>query len=139
MGWSTAYRAWSFPMSDPAQHVVGIRLRRPDGTKLSVPGGKEGLFIPVGQPTGPAGARLLICEGVTDTAALLDLGFPAVVGRPSCSGGVALIVALVQERRPAEVVLMADADEPGVRGANNLASVLVAYGPAVRVVVVQLT
>jgi hypothetical protein len=32
------------------------------------------------------------------------------------------------------VVIMADGDEPGQRGAENLASVLVAYAPAVRVI-----
>jgi 5S rRNA maturation endonuclease (ribonuclease M5) len=131
IGWSAHYGAWSFQMVDLAGAVLGIRLRRPNGSKFSVSGGKEGLFLPVlPDLTGP---RLLICEGPTDTAALLHLGFANVVGRPSCTGGIKLLVELVRLRKPSEVVIVADADEPGRRGADNLASVLVAYVPAVRV------
>lgn len=79
------------------------------------------------------GGRLLVCEGPTDTAALLDLGLSAV-GRPSCSGGVKLLVELVKQRRPAEVVIVADGDAPGQRGAGNQAAVLVAYCAAVRII-----
>jgi hypothetical protein len=65
-------------------------------------------------------------------AALLDLGLLAV-GRPSCTGGVRLLVELVKQRRPAEVCIIADGDAPGQRGAGNLAAVLLAYCPAVRI------
>ena len=58
-------------MTDVDGNVWGIRIRRPDGAKFSIKGGKEGLFIP--EEFG--GDRLLIAEGPTDTAALLDLGF----------------------------------------------------------------
>jgi hypothetical protein len=132
IGWSVHHRAWSFPMTDAAGKVVGIRLRRPNGAKFSVTGGKEGLFLPTDDTTDNA---MLICEGATDTAALLDMGFSNVVGRPSCSGGVKFVVDLVQLRMPAEVVIVADADKAGQRGAENLASVLVAYTKLVRVVV----
>jgi len=142
IGWSTAYSAWTFPMSDAHGQVVGIRLRRPDGHKLSVKGGHEGVFIPEGLasphpdplPKGEGiGGRLLVCEGPTDTAALLDLGLPAV-GRPSCTGGVRHAVDLVRRLAVPEVVIVADADTPGRRGAENLASVLAAYSPAVRII-----
>jgi hypothetical protein len=131
-GWSADHGAWAFPMTDAGGNVRGIRLRRPNGFKYSVTGGKEGLFLPAtaGAPAGP----LLVVEGPTDAAALLDLGFENVAGRPSCTGGVMLLVELVQRRRPPEVVVVSDADEPGRRGAGNLASVLVAYAPAVRVI-----
>jgi hypothetical protein len=131
IGWAGDYRAWSFPMRSGDGRVVGIRLRRPDGRKLSVKGGHEGLFIPHGITPG---IRLLIAEGPTDTGALLDLGF-AAVGRPSCTGGVKHLTELVSQRRPGEVVIVADRDAPGQRGAGNLASVLVAYVPGgVRVI-----
>ena len=48
------------------------------------------------------------------------------------------LVEVVQRRRPAEAVIVADADEPGRRGADNLASVLLAYCPVVRVVVLSM-
>jgi len=130
IGWSSRAGAWAFPMSSAAGRVLGIRLRRPDGRKFSVKGGREGLFVPTDLN---AGARLLVCEGPTDTAALLDLGF-AAVGRPSCTGGVRLLVELTQERKTADVVIVADADGPGRKGSQNLASVLAAYSPTVRVI-----
>ena len=129
-GWSTDWQCWSFPMSDACGRIVGIRLRRPDGRKFSVKGGKEGLFIPEGLD---AGGRLLVCEGPTDTAALLSLGFPAV-GRASCTGGVRHAVDLVRRLAVREVVIVADNDAPGQRGAESFASVMTAYAPAVRVI-----
>jgi hypothetical protein len=130
VGWSVRDRAWSFPMTDTAGKVLGIRLRCASGKKLSVRGGHEGLFIPADLAPG---ALLLVTEGPTDCAALLDLGFPAV-GRPSCTGGVKLLIDLVRQRKPVQVVIVADGDEPGQRGAENLASVLVAYSSSVRII-----
>ncbi len=132
VGWSAEHRAWSFPMTDAGGAVLGIRLRRPNGFKFAVKGGREGLFIP--STAGDDISPLYVCEGPTDAAALLDMGFRKVVGRPSATGGIKLVVELVRRRRPSDVVVMADGDEAGRRGANNLGSVLVAYGPAVRII-----
>lgn len=131
VGWAREYSSYSFPMSDAAGRIVGIRLRRPRGSKWAVWGGHEGLFLPTGDAA--SSERLLITEGPTDCAALLDLQFSAV-GRPSCTGGVGLLVELVKIRRPAEVVIIADADAPGQRGADSLAAVLLAYSTAVRII-----
>jgi hypothetical protein len=133
VGWCALYDAYSFPMADAGGRIVGIRLRRPGGTKFAVPGSREGLFLPTG--TVSAGIRLLICEGATDAAALLDLGYEHVAGRPSCTGGIKLLCELMQHRRPDDVAVIADADEPGRRGADNLATALICYAPAVRVIV----
>jgi len=147
VGWSAHHRAWTFPMRDAAGNVLGIRLRLPSGKKISVKGGREGLFIPEALD---CRERLMITEGPTDCAALLDLGF-AAVGRPSCMGGVRLLVDLCRQRaifwempatrdkpsegaRAAEVVIVADGDPPGQRGAEDLAATLVAYCTAVRVI-----
>ena len=130
-GWLPDRRAWAFPMRDARGRVLGVRLRYRNGRKLSIKGSKEGLFLPDDLH---AGGRLLIAEGPTDTAALLDLGFSAV-GRPSCSGGIKHLVALAQRLKPVEVAIVADGDEPGQRGANRLATALLAYVPIVRVVV----
>ncbi len=132
IGWSAAHRAWSFPMRDAAGRVVGIRLRREDGRKFAVRGGREGLFLTATAPEGTL--PLFICEGPTDTAALIELDFANVAGRPSCTGGVRLLTDLVQRRQPAAVIIVTDNDEPGRRGADNLASVLMVYAPAVRVI-----
>lgn len=128
IGWNG--RAWTFPMSDASGRVLGIRLRFPDATKLAVKGGHEGLFIPNGPPCdGP----LLLAEGPTDTAALLSLGLNAI-GRPSCSGGVRLVIRLVRMLKPCSVVVVADADVPGQKGAERLAFVLTPLCRSVRVI-----
>lgn len=135
VGWSRRHNGWTFPMRDAAGGVTGIRLRLPSGKKLSVKGGKEGLFIPDAllSDTLPEGAPLLIAEGATDCAALWGLAFFAV-GRPSCTGGIKHLVGLVRRLKASDVVIMADDDEPGQRGAESLAAVLLAYSAAVRIV-----
>ncbi|MCC6127395.1 MAG: hypothetical protein IT426_20750 [Pirellulales bacterium] len=129
-GWSAKHGAWTFPMRDAGGKVLGIRLRLPDGRKFSVKGGHEGLFLPDGID---AHDSLLIAEGPTDTAALLDLGF-AAVGRSCCTGGVKLLIDLVRRLNPSGMVIVADADAPGQRGAESLAAILVAYSASVKVI-----
>ena len=118
--WAPEHRAWAFPMRDEGERVVGIRLRAEDGRKWAVRGSRSGLFIPQGL-TGRG--RLLICEGPTDTAAALTLGFDAI-GRPSCEGSVDTLAAWLGRRRYDETVILADNDEPGLRGALKLAAAL---------------
>lgn len=121
--------AWTFPMRSPSGRIVGIRLRKPDGSKLAVRGSQQGLFIPSGLTgSGP----LLIAEGPTDTGAALDLGFDAI-GRPSCEGCLGWTVAFVRERLCRDVVVVSDSDAPGRAGAARLASALCLYAP-VRVI-----
>jgi hypothetical protein len=112
------------------RRIIGLRLRLGSGRKLSVKGGREGLFTPSGLE---AGGRLLIAEGPTDVAVLLGLGFQAV-GRPSCTGGVKHLTELVKRFRPEEAVIGADRDQPGQRGADRLAATLAAHVPMVKVI-----
>lgn len=116
-GWDG--EAYTFPMMDAKPQVVGIRRRFRDGRKLSVKGGHEGLFMATAclSHEGP----VLICEGPTDTGAMLDIGFSAV-GRPSCNGGTDILKALLNGR---DVVVVADDDKPGQDGADRLSKELV--------------
>src|SRR5262249_12465215 len=134
VGWSNSHQAYTFPMTNPAGRVVGIRLRMPDGRKLAIRGSRAGLHVP-DSPAFLPGGRLLVAEGPTDCAALLDVGFPAVVGRYSCLGDLRLLSELARLWRPGDVVIVADADEPGRRGADALAAALLCHAPTVRVVV----
>jgi 5S rRNA maturation endonuclease (ribonuclease M5) len=111
VGWDG--EAATFPMCDATGRIIGIRRRFPDSKKLSVRGGREGLFMP--QDLNGENP-LCVCEGATDTAALLTIGVMAV-GRPSCSGGVAYLKTLCVDRC---VVIVADNDAPGLRGARQL-------------------
>jgi hypothetical protein len=132
VGWAASYPAWSFPLREPATgKVTGIRLRPLIGKKFSVTGGKESLFMP---DVLIEDEVLLVTEGATDAIAAHTIGFANAVGRPSCTGGTAHVVALVRLHKPARVVIVADNDEPGVRGADALASVLALHNRDVRVI-----
>jgi hypothetical protein len=130
IGWCAESSAWSFPMSDAQNRVIGVRLRTETGRKFAVRGGRDGLFV----PTGLTGAiPLLLAEGPTDTAALLELGFDAV-GRPNNNGGKPAMVALVRRLRPNEVVVVADNDSPGRDGALGLVERLAIHVPRLRII-----
>jgi len=120
--WAAPHRAWAFPMADPARHIIGIRLRAEDGRKWAVAGSHNGLFWPDDLA---GGGPLLVCEGPTDTAAMLGLGYDAI-GRPSCTGAVDMVIEVVRRLRCRDVVMVADADGPGIDGANRLAEALTA-------------
>lgn len=112
MGWCASQSANTFPMFRYERRLIGIRMRGTDGRKWAIKGSKQGLFMPT--EIGPQG--IIICEGPTDTAAMLDLGFNAI-GRPSCMGATELILEVVEGRC---VAIMADRDGPGMDGAERL-------------------
>lgn len=131
--WSGPHQALAFPMYSPELQVIGIRLRSCDGRKWAVGGSRSGLFIPGVADGGslPPQGPILICEGPTDTAAMLDLGFFSI-GRPSCIGCEEMIGQLCRRR---DVVIVADNDQPkpgpdgrlvspGREGAHRLATFL---------------
>ena len=130
--WAPEYEAWAFPMFDGERRPIGIRLRS-DIRKWAVTGSRNGLFWPLGGLMGPAAGPLLVCEGPTDTAALLDLGFDAI-GRPSCNGGAEYVRLACRKLHRRDVVIVADADEPGIDGADALARMLVCDSRSVRVI-----
>jgi DNA primase len=121
VGWSHEHGAFSFPMHDALGAVVGIRLRKPDGSKFSVRGGREGLFFSTSpNPLCIDPTVLLVVEGPTDCAAGMDMGFECI-GRPSCTGSVQTLIDLLVLRKFDRVVIVADADGPGWTGADTLA------------------
>ena len=128
IGWSGW--AWTFPMRNGEARICGIRVRRPDGSKLCIKGSRQGLFIPKGLHDSDT---LLLPEGPTDTAALLDIGMSAV-GRPNCSAGRRLLSAYIRRRRLKLVAVVADNDAQGIAGAQSCAQGLAAYTRDVRVI-----
>lgn len=130
VGLKWGHAAWVFPMTGDDGQVCGLRLRLP-GRKLAVKGSKNGLFVPTDLPDHPD--ILFVSEGESDAAALLSIGLDAI-GRPSCRGGKKLIARFVRDRRPGRVVVVADADHPGARGAGELADRLRSHCRDVRVV-----
>lgn len=117
VGFSPQQDAYSFPMLRMGNRLLGVRMRNMQGKKWAIKGSKQGLFIP-NKLSGKGG--LVICEGPTDTACMLDMKFDAI-GRPSCNSGTDLICEFVKGRH---IAIMADCDGPGLDGAERLASAL---------------
>jgi len=117
--WAPPHNAFAFPMRNGTGAVVGIRLRNLSGDKWAVQGSHAGLFI----PDAPSHPTLYIVEGVTDCAAALTMGLYAI-GRPSCSGNETDVQILLARQRTQNVVICADNDESGQRGATKLQAVL---------------
>jgi hypothetical protein len=112
-------KTWAFPMKDGHGGIIGIRLRSEDGRKWAVTGSKAGLIY--GRITD--GGTLLICEGPTDTAAAISIGFQAI-GRPSCRGTIQPIIDFLANHRRTCPVIVADQGDPGISGAFDLAEKL---------------
>lgn len=113
--WSPSHKAYAFPMFDGYGNTVGIRLRSHDGRKWAVKGSRQGIFVPANHPM----RRAFVLEGPTDTAAALTMGVYAV-GRPHCAGGMEDIKHLFKRCGVREAVIVADNDDPGIRGAIML-------------------
>lgn len=112
-----------FPMRDGEGKIIGLRFRAKNGRKWSLTDARSGLFLP--RPVlHKAGTSLLaICEGPTDTAALLSSGIFAI-GRPSCLGQEDLVQDYIKAHSFRECVIISDNDEPGLNGAKRLQSLL---------------
>lgn len=119
IGCAWADRAWAFPMRDATGEIIGIRLRNVRGDKWAVKGSHQGLFIPQIEHR----KTVFIVEGPTDLAAALTLGWFAI-GRPSCLGQEQMISQYVRAKRISRAVIITDNDEPGLRGASKLQTML---------------
>ena len=129
-GWSeNNYLNFAFPMLDDAGKIIGIRTRDWAGNKKAITGSRAGLFF----SESPEALELLdnypvafICEGPTDTAAALDLGFYGI-GRPNCATGNEFVINLLKRLGIRKVVIAANNDElktggkrPGLDGALQI-------------------
>jgi len=106
----------TFPMFDAQGRISGIRYRWPDGEKKARTGSWSGLFL----PSERAGKVLWVCEGPTDTAALLSLGLWAI-GLPAAKQGVDLVDAYVEKHAPAALIAMSDDNAVGKASATLVA------------------
>lgn len=129
LGYAPGHDAFTFPMFDAKNRACGIRLRsRTTNKKYAIKGSSDGVFgIPL--PC-PEGRPILVCEGPTDTAAMIQVGFYAY-GRPSCRGAVITTKTLTKGR---DVVIVSDSDSPGRAGAAALADALHRTCSSVRII-----
>lgn len=125
--WSTTHNAWAFPMFDEWGEVVGIRLRANDGSKWSVSGGKQGVFVPMQAVQIPEDKTAWLVEGPTDCAAALSIGlYP--IGRPSCNSDAAIVRGTLRRLGITRAVIVGERDKidpktgkrPGISGAAKL-------------------
>ena len=126
IGWDG--EAYTFPMRSEKRKIIGVRRRFMDGRKFAVRGSTNALFIADG--LSEAG-ELFICEGPTDCAAALDLGFDAI-GRPNCDSRIDMTVQFAKGRK---VTVVSDRDKPGIEGAKKLARRLIKHCPEVMIMV----
>ena len=155
--------AYAFPMRDAAGQVVGLHLRPVKGGKSNESKSSLGLFLPLlpletkslsSQSSsrefacdtvnsssvirsGVLAAHLqLVCEGLSDTAAALTLGFGAV-GVPTAGACVEMVVELFARRVNACPAIIGDNDDDennaGRKGAERQRDALLAAGLPCRV------
>lgn len=114
--WAEPYNAWAFPMRSGSNVIVGIRLRSSTGEKWAVKGSRQGIFIPQGITPQDV---LMVCEGPTDTAAALSLGYYAV-GRPNNICGGSEIAEFIQRLGVRRAIMVADNDDAGLKGSEKV-------------------
>jgi hypothetical protein len=110
MGACTLGPTLAFPMCDGTGRICGIRTRSLEGSKKSVTGSRSGVFLPT---IHMEDLMPIICEGPTDAAAAMALGFEPI-GRPSCSGSERHVIDTCRRLGHTRVTLCADADGPGI-------------------------
>ena len=77
VGWDGSRSRYTFPMLNDAGTVVGIRTRERGGKRSVTGSDGNGVFF---VPKMLNSKHLLICEGPTDVAALIDSGFGSSIG-----------------------------------------------------------
>ena len=137
MRWCPSMRMAVVPMKSYDGAVIGMNGRHfqqkdgsPSSAKMNAAGSVDGLFIPLDLDL--YDRRLIVCEGASDTAAALSLGFRNAIGRSSCRTGVKLVRLLCERRRVTDVTIVADRDKStpeapegvGMFGAQELAAEL---------------
>ncbi len=121
-GWDG--EAYTFPVRNANDEIIGISRRWPDGTKGMVKGSQVGIYIPrISFKPLPDSWCLFICEGASDTATALDMGLRAI-GRVSCQSGGGQVIEFCRKHDPTQVVIIADNDDPGIMGAKYLQDAL---------------
>jgi len=125
--------SWTFPMRNSEDEIIGVQRRFLNGDKRFVKGSKNGLFIPRGLNI--AASEILICEGVSDTIAALDMDFEAI-GRVSCGTGVQMLCDyFTYQVSSPKIIIVADNDLVGIQGAKKLAEALIAVNRIAHVII----
>ena len=123
---------WAIAERDANGEIIGTAYRDADGGKDFKRGGKRGLILewPVKPYTGTSiDAPIFVCEGASDTAAVLGLGLDAV-GVPMAGHCGPMVAELLADRH---AVIVADGDDAGRRGAYKIAEPMTKRYASVRI------
>jgi hypothetical protein len=118
---------WHIDERNAQGEVIGTARRLGNGEKHFLPGGKRGLICvwPIDSYAGTsAGHPLLICEGASDTAAAMSMGFDAV-GVPMAGQCADWVAEVVGTDRPYVVIV----EDSGDAGKRNTAALVAALRP----------
>jgi hypothetical protein len=117
VGWEDRKEAHTIPMVDADQNFCGVQLRFPaDKKKRYITGSTIGIFCPYDIS---GDGILLVCEGASDTMAMLDHGFDAV-GRSNCKAKPDTLIGWLKQGPRRDVAIIADNDPEGIQGATIL-------------------
>ena len=108
------------PMFNADRTICGLQSRHADGTKKTLQGGHNGLFLPVDMPEAEP---VFITEGASDLMAALDLGL-AAIGRHNCTGTDDKALEFLRKAAVTNAVVIGDNDEPGRMGAEKIGKLL---------------
>lgn len=123
---------WAIAERAANGEIIGTAYRDADGGKTFAPGGRRGLIVAWRLAT-YAGASIdapvFVCEGASDTAAVLGLDLDAV-GVPMAGHCGPMVAELLANRH---AVIVADADDAGRRGAAKIAKPMAERCASVRI------
>ncbi len=124
---------WVIVERDAQGEIIGTAYRLADGSKSTAPGSKRGLIFeaPLHAYVGlTAEDPVYVCEGASDTAAILSMGLHSV--GVAMAGHCADMLAVLLFGR--HVVIVADSDAAGRKGAVKLAKALAVGCASVRII-----
>ncbi len=127
LGWDESKQCFTFPERNATGQITGIGTRDMTGQKRCVKASVRGVYLPDRWRDIPG--PLYICEGPSDTAALLTIGRLGI-GRPSATGGTKVLVELLAQVGDREIIVVgendckADGKWPGRTAAESLANQL---------------
>lgn len=124
---------WAVRERNEIGEVIGTAFRDALGKKDFLPGGKRGLILrwPLANYAGSGpNDPVCVCEGASDTAALMGLGFEAV-GVPMAGHCGKMLAEVLSDRH---ALIVADADDAGRSGAKKIADALLPRCLSVRII-----
>jgi 5S rRNA maturation endonuclease (ribonuclease M5) len=126
IGWNG--KAWTFPVWGERLQITGMQVRFPDGVKCSVTGTQVGVFVPktIMAHNGIIG----VAEGLSDAMAACELGIKTVGKWNSDNPHETLLTLIIEKFKPSKgILIFADNDDPGQKGAAELRRLLKTYLP----------